>query len=230
MKLLITQSNYIPWRGYFDAINMADVFVLYDTVQYTKRDWRNRNRVLTKSGPTWLSIPVHVKGRYEQSIEDVIISDSRWQLRHWSTISHAYRKAVYFSQIATILEPLYLGDPLIYLSEVNFLFLKTICQYLNIGTQFVRASTIQFSGDRNMRLLEICKNFGATTYFTGPSAMTYLDTDLFSREGVNVEIVNYEGYPIYQQLSDVFVPQLSIVDLLMNHGPNAKKYMKSFNE
>ncbi len=133
-SVAIVQSNYIPWRGYFDLINSVDEFILYDDVQYTIRDWRNRNIIKTAQGPKWLTIPVEVKGKYHQKIKDTAISDPGWARKHWATIVHSYSRAPYFAKYRELFENLYLGSEDKMLSGINHRFLSAICLLLEIGT------------------------------------------------------------------------------------------------
>src|SRR5687767_6291071 len=126
----IVQSNYIPWKGYFDLIDRADEFILLDDVQYTRRDWRNRNRIKTPRGLEWLTIPVEVKGKYHQSIKETVVSDPDWPRRHWSTISQHYARAPFFPLYRERLEELYLTTTERFLSDVNHRFLVALCDVL----------------------------------------------------------------------------------------------------
>ncbi len=119
-KVAIIQSNYIPWKGYFDIINSVDVFILYDDMQYTRRDWRNRNKIITPKGLQWLTIPVAVKGKYYQKINEVEISDSSWAKKHWGSIVHNYHNAPYFKDYKNLFSSLYLGMDETSLSKVNY--------------------------------------------------------------------------------------------------------------
>lgn len=187
-KVIITQSNYIPWKGYFDSMALVDEFILYDDVQYTRRDWRNRNLIKTPQGLKWLTIPVEVKGKYYQKICDVKVSDSNWIEDHLKAIRFNYAKANYFKEVFPFLEQIYYkAAQLSYLSDINFLFLRAISTYLNLKT------TIKFcweydykENDRNLRLIEICKLAGATDYFSGPAAKEYVDVELFKKSGLEV--------------------------------------------
>ncbi|MCB0517156.1 MAG: WbqC family protein [Chitinophagales bacterium] len=231
-KILITQSNYIPWRGYFDAIRVADVLVLYDEVQYTRRDWRNRNRILLQQKPHWLSIPVAVKGKFLQTIEEVQVSDQNWRKTHWEVLRHAYNKAPYWQEISELLMPLYLHSTETTLSQINFHFIRTILQYLHINTPIIWSNSIpKHTADASLRLLEICKFLQADTYLSGPAAKAYLHTSAFAQQNVRVAYFNYTNYPSYPQIgSTFFVPQLSVLDLLFNEGKNAVRYLKSYPE
>jgi hypothetical protein len=222
----ISQSNYIPWRGYFDLIALADEFVLYDDVQYTRRDWRNRNRIKTAQGPIWLTIPVQVTGRYLQRIRDVVVSDEHWSDKHWRSLVHHYAAAPAAADHRGALEELYRTAPRRWLTEINEHFLAGICALLGIATRIRRSSEFELAGDRSERLLNICRQLGASTYLSGPAARAYLDEPLFASHGVQVQWADYSGYPEYRQLHPPFDHQVSIVDLLLNEGREAKRFLK----
>ena len=226
----ICQSNYIPWKGYFDMINMADVFVLYDDMQYTRRDWRNRNKIMTSSGLQWLTIPVNVKGKYYQKINETKVTDKTWALKHWIRIKQAYGKSEFFSVYNAILEDIYLNKllSLEHLSEINQLMIKAICEILDIKTKIISSAVFQLTEDRNERLLGICHTLGATTYLSGPAAKEYMDVKLFERAGVEVSWMDYSNYPVYQQKYGEFEHSVTVLDLLFNNGLESKKFMKSF--
>ena len=226
--IAVVQSNYIPWRGYFDLINSVDEFILYDDVQYTIRDWRNRNIIKTSSGPLWLTIPVEVKGKYFQKIKDTRISDPTWRRRHWATIVHSYSRAKYFPMQKELFEELYLQADDKLLSHVNYHFIIAICRILGIRTTISWSMDYNLNGDKTERLVDLCKQSGATKYISGPAAKAYLNEDLFKSEGIAVSYMDYSGYPEYMQLYPPFLSQVSIIDLIFNEGPQATDYMKSF--
>lgn len=227
-KVAIIQSNYIPWKGYFDIINMVDEFVLLDDVQYTRRDWRNRNRIKTPQGLKWLTIPVSVKGKFNIKIKDVMIADSSWNKKHWETIKTFYSRAKYFKYYKEFFEELYLNCKEKYLSEINYKFITSINKLLGIDTRIRFSTEFCLQEGKNERLISICKQCGADVYVSGPAAKVYLDEDLFLREGIKVEWMDYSGYPEYEQLYPPFEHKVSIIDLILNVGPCAPKYMKSF--
>ena len=228
-KVAILQSNYIPWKGYFDLINMVDEFVIYDSAQYTRRDWRNRNKILTSLGPKWLSIPINVKGRYAQKICEAQISDRGWGGKHWNIIEHNYRKAPYFFEYAPIFEKLYLENCEELLSRVNFKFIEAINKLLGISTIIRWSDDFNLSFGKSERLLSICEASAADVYVSGPAAMNYLDVNLFSLKNIEIKWIDYSGYPKYRQIHGSFEHAVSILDLIFNEGPNATRYMKSFN-
>lgn len=227
MKVLITQSNYIPWKGYFDAINKADVFVLYDDMQYTKRDWRNRNLIKTAKGLQWLTIPVQVKGKYFQKINETIVSEKDWNKSHWDQIRNAYRQAPYFKTYQSFFEDLYKSSNEEYLSKINHSFLSSICGLLGISTKFMWSHEFELKGDKSEKLLNICKELNATHYISGPAAKDYLDESLFKAENITVEWMEY-NYNEYPQQFPPFQHGVSIIDLLFNCGDRFKEHMNSF--
>jgi WbqC-like protein family len=227
--IAISQSNYIPWKGYFDSINSVDEFILYDDMQYTRRDWRNRNKIKTKDGVQWLTIPVEVKGKYFQKINETKISDPKWGQDHWNTILHSYKKTPYFNEYKSIFEPFYLNNNEENLSKINYLFIKAICDILSIKTNLLWSSEFDLLEDRNERLVEICKIRSATDYYSGPAAKFYMDESLFNKNNINVHYFDYSGYPQYRQLHGEFDHAVSILDLIFNEGPDSTKFMKSFS-
>lgn len=228
MKVAILQSNYIPWKGYFDMINMVDKFVLYDTEQYTRRDWRNRNLIKTKQGLLWLSIPVEVKGKFFQSINETKVSENNWGEKHWKTIYNNYAKAPFFKQYAPLFEPLFIENNHEYLSLINYSFIKVICSIIGCETEILWSSDFNIIGEKSEKLLSICKQLNATEYISGPAAQCYLDTNLFTENNIKVTWMDYSGYSEYNQFHPPFEHGVTILDLIFNEGPNAKKYLKSF--
>jgi WbqC-like protein family len=227
MRILLTQSNYIPWKGYFDLIKSVDKFVIYDDVQFTKNDWRNRNQIKTKQGLQWLSIPVFQKS-LNQKIQDTKVSQTNWNIKHWKTLMTNYSKAKSFDRTSGLFSALYEQKLPVFLSEINYVFIKTICDYLDIQTEIVWSRELNLNGNKNERLIDACKKLNANTYLSGPSASDYLDLDLFRQENINVEWANYADYPEYSQLYGKFIHEVSILDLIFNEGINSKKYMKTF--
>ena len=225
----IIQSNYIPWKGYFDFINMVDDFVLFDDAQYTKRDWRNRNRIKTRHGPQWLTIPVSVSGKRRQKIQDTEIDDRSWARRHWKTLCQHYAGAKHFGHFKASLQELYLGCEDTRLSEINYRFITAVNTILSINTRLWWSRDFpSTAANPSERLLAICRALGAGEYLSGPSARDYLDVALFEREGVKVTWVDYSGYPEYEQLYPPFEHAVSVLDLIFCTGPDAGRYMKTF--
>ena len=227
-KVAIVQSNYIPWKGYFDLINSVDEFILFDDMQYTRRDWRNRNKIKTPNGLMWITIPVQVKGKYYQKIREAVISDPEWNCRHWKTIAQNYSRAKHFRDYRESFEKLYLESNEKFLSQVNYRFVTAICEVLGIKTRLSWSMDYRLSEGKTERLVDLCKQAGATEYISGPTAKGYIDEELFRQEGITLRYMDYSGYPEYNQLFLPFEHQVSIIDLIFNEGPDAPKYMKSF--
>ncbi|WP_445425016.1 WbqC family protein [Alishewanella sp. HL-SH06] len=226
-KIAILQSNYIPWKGYFDLINMVDEFVLFDTAQYTKNDWRNRNKIKTSQGVSWLTIPTsHVS--LSQSISDTLVSDLRWSKKHWQTISQNYSKAPFFKEYKDLFEDFYMNNQEKRLSLINARLIEIVNFILGIETKISWSSDYQLLEGQTEKLLSICKQAGADVYLSGPAAKEYFDITLAQKEGIQVEWMNYSGYQEYHQLYPPFEHGVSIIDLIFNEGSNAKKFMKSF--
>jgi len=227
-KIAILQSNYIPWKGYFDLINSVDEFVLYDTAQYTKNDWRNRNKIKTSQGIQWLTIPIRQENLH-QKIQDTKISDAKWNVKHWRAVTQNYAKAKHFKEYKELFESLYLECDDVYLSQINFRFMTAINAILGITTKIRWSSEFDLRDGKTQRLLGICQECQANVYVSGPSAKNYLDENLLREENINVEWMDYRGYNEYQQLFTPFDHGVSILDLIFNEGSNATHCMRSFS-
>ena len=227
-RVAILQSNYIPWKGYFDLINLVDEFILFDDRQFTRRDWRNRNIIKTPQGLHWLTIPVRVKGRYEQRIDETMTNESGWSGKHWKTISHAYGSAPFFNQYRDAIGPLYASAGDERLSDVNRRFLDALCSILGIRTRLSWSTDYPTTGDRTERLVNLCRLAEADEYLSGPAARAYIDEAQFEACGIRLTYMDYSGYPEYPQLHGPFEHGVSILDLLFNVGADAPRYMKSF--
>jgi hypothetical protein len=224
-RVAIVQSSYIPWKGYFDLIRSVDAFLLLDNVQFTRRDWRNRNRIKTRQGLAWLSIPVHTRGLYTQLIQDTTTSDPDWGRRHWQTIRANYAKAPYFDHYAGRFADLY-ERSFTRLSEINHAFIAAICESLGITTPMAWSSAFETRNTPSERLIDLCLAVGGTDYLSGPSARDYLDVAAFEAAGIAVQFADYSGYPEYAQPHGPFEHHVSALDLLFCTGPRALDFMK----
>lgn len=227
-KIAILQSNYIPWKGYFDIINSVDEFVIYDEVQYTKNDWRNRNLIKSKDGMIWLTIPVLVKGNFYQKIKDTQIADKNWPLRHWKTICMCYANAPFFKTYRNIFEELYFNINSKFLSEINLNFIEVVNKIIDIRTKISSSTDYEIGTGKTEKLIRICKQAGATEYISGPAAKAYIDENLFITNNVKLTYFSYEGYDEYDQLFPPFKHSVSVIDLILNKGPDSNKYLKSY--
>lgn len=227
-SIVINQSNYIPWRGFFDMIHSVDAYVILDTVQFTRQDWRNRNMIKTPSGPLWLSIPVNQKGRLDKMICEITTSNDIWKRKHLGSIKQFYNQAPCFKEFYPILSDLYDSCNSRYLSEINLHFLKGICNYLDIHTKIVSSEGISVSSEKNQRVIDICRHYGAKNYLTGDRAKNYIRYELFDDAGIKLAFYDNSNYKPYPQLHGNFINNLSIIDTLLNCGKESTKFMKTF--
>lgn len=224
-RVAILQSNYIPWKGYFDMIAAVDEFIIYDDMQFTKNDWRNRNQIKTAQGPQWITVPVKLSGKFGQLIKNTEINGDVWQAKHLKSIFFNYKKSKYFKELYEKLEELYSVDYQ-YISELNRTFISFICDYLEISTKISNSWDYSLSDGKTERLVDLCKQAGATEYISGPAAKDYIEQNYFSDAGIKLTWFDYTGYPEYPQLWGEFVHGVTILDLLFNCGKDSKKYMR----
>ncbi len=225
-KVAILQSNYIPWKGYFDMIASVDEFIIFDDMQYTRRDWRNRNMIKTPQGTSWLTVPVRAKGNYFQKIRDIEIDGTAWARDHWNALTHNYRRAPYFKEIAEWLEPVYVRDSFTHLHQLNVCLIQAVCNFLGIETTLSRSWDYQVVDGKTERLADLCRQAQADEYISGPAAKDYIDPDVFRDYGIKLTWFEYSGYPEYPQLWGGFIHHVSVLDLLFNCGPDAHKSMR----
>jgi hypothetical protein len=203
----------------------VDEFILYDDMQYTRRDWRNRNQIKTPQGLQWLTVPVRVKGKYHQTIFETEIEGQDWAQVHWKSLQQNYRRTPNFEEISAWIEPLY-SATYVRLSDLNRSFLEAICSYLGIRTIISSSSDYKLSEGKTERLADLCVQAGASEYVSGPAARDYIVADVFSEHGIQLSWFDYSGYPEYPQLWGDFSHNVTILDLLFNCGKEAPNYMK----
>ncbi|WP_288254588.1 WbqC family protein [uncultured Hydrogenophaga sp.] len=225
-RVAIVQSNYIPWKGYFDMIAAVDEFILYDDMQYTRRDWRNRNQIKTPQGLQWLTVPVKVKGKYHQTIRETEIDGCGWRQDHWKALAQNYRRASHFDEVAAWLEPLYQGPAQEWLSALNRHFIETICHYLEIPTRITNSWDYRLDDGKSERLASLCLQAGGSVYISGPAAKDYLDPTVFEALGMSVGWFDYSGYTEYPQLWGEFVHGVTVLDVLFNCGRDARRHLR----
>lgn len=228
-RVALIQSSYIPWRGFFDIIHDVDLFIFYDDVQYTKNDWRSRNKIKTANGSIWLTVPAG--SDLNRLIYEVRLADNSWSAKHWKSIRQSYARAPYFNQYKAFFEHVYLGTRWDSLSELNQFLTKTIAtEFLGVKTEFADSRAFQAEGRKLDRLLDVLGKAGAQSYVSGPSAKGYIDETAFQQRGVELMWKSYDGYPEYRQLYPPFEPAVSIIDLLFNVGPDAPHYIWGWRE
>lgn len=225
-KVAILQSNYIPWKGYFDMIAAVDEFIIYDDMQYTKRDWRNRNQIKTPQGLHWLTVPVKVKGKYFQSIRDTEIDGFGWAELHWKKLEMNYRKAPFYEEVAIWLKPLYFGENYSHITHCNLAFIQAVCEYLSISTVITHSWDYKLVDGKTERLADLCFQAEGTEYISGPAAKDYVDESVFTEKGIKISWFDYLGYQEYPQLWGDFNHGVTILDLLFNCGKKSHRYMR----
>ena len=222
-RVAILQSNYIPWKGYFDIIHDVDEFIFHDDLQYTAQDWRNRNRIKTAAGLRWLTIPVG--GREDRLICEVELPSSGWARTHWNRIEAAYARAPHFETYRPLFEDVWLGRAWRRLSDLNQHLIRTIARELGIGARFRDSRELVLRERKQERVLEILASVGASTYVSGPAARAYIESARFAAAGVQLVWKDYTGYPEYPQFHAPFEHRVTILDLLFHTGPDAPAYI-----
>ena len=218
MKVTIHQPEHLPWLGFFHKVAQAELFVILDNVQFRKNYFQNRNKIRTAGGWTWVKVPV-THGS-DTLIKDIAISDdSRWGKKWWGTIFYSYKKANFFEKYSGKLHDTVNREWKL-LSELNIALIEILLGYLGVDVKIVKASDLSVKGKGSELILEICKEAGASTYLSGISGKDYLKTEDFRKE--DIEIVYQEfHHPIYKQLHEPFMPCMSVIDLLFNHGDDS---------
>jgi hypothetical protein len=225
MKAVILQPAYLPWMGYFGMIDIADVFVFYDDVQFEKQSWQQRNRVKTPRGEAWLTVPIYHD--FGQKINEVKINNSLdWRKKHWQSIYQSYAKAPHFLEYQDEIQGIYQKE-WEYLGELNIFIIIKLAQLLHVRIpKFLKSSEIKgIEGQKTDRLLPILANLGADEYITGPGTRDYLETEKFRERGIKLYWYEYK-HPTYPQIRGEFVPYMSAIDLLFNTGGEAIKYIR----
>lgn len=219
-RVAVIQPGYLPWLGFFELMASSDIFVVYDDVQFDKNGWRNRNRIKTTNGAVWLTIPVLIKGNNFPKINEVIIKDKKWRIKHLKTLMYSYSKAEYFNEIFPLIEK-GLNLDTDRLVDIDMFFIKEIAKYLGINTEIVLSSDLKIEGtEKEERLINICKHFNATHYYNGIRGKELYKKENFLRHGIVLEIQDYK-HPQYPQLYGDFVPYMSVIDILFNVGKSS---------
>jgi len=217
LKVAALQSNYIPWKGNFDLINAVDKFIFYDEVQYTKNDWRNRNRIYSKNGLQWLTIPIY-KDAVKQKVSEVMLNDQSWQEKHFKTLNLTYKSAPFFHQLESLLINIYRENQWQRLIDLNRYILKKLSGIIGIQTTFLDSNDYELKGDKVDKLLGLLMQVGATEYISGPSGKDYLNSSkpLFEAQNIKLTYMDYSNYPTYEQLQQEFVHEVSLLDTIAN--------------
>ena len=223
MKVGIIQSNFLSWRGYFDFIREVDLFIIHDDLQYTKGDWRNRNKIKTSRGTEWITVPVHYEHTSQLIDETRIDYKTPWAQKMLNRIHESYRTAPYFQPYFSELTTL-LIEPANTISDLNLRSIHWVCRHLKIDTPIVHSMEYHPKGTKTERLIGILREAGASAYLSGPAAQSYLVPAMFEAAGIRLEYKNYD-YPEYHQLYPPYDPNVTILDLLFMTGEEAPDYL-----
>lgn len=225
MRVGVIQSSYIPWRGYFDFIASVDAFVFHDDIQYTKGDWRNRNKLKTAKGAEWITVPVSYKSVTQLICDTPIDFSTHWGRKHMRIWESHYRQSRYYDDAAELLVGV---DEQAFstISQLNVHLIRRICDYLKIRTPLVLSSELCLQGSKTERLIDLLKKLKATTYLSGPSADAYLDKSAFRENGIRLEYKSYDYAP-YPQLWGDFIGEVTVLDLIANCGQASSNFLRS---
>ncbi len=226
-KVAILQSNYIPWKGYFDLISYVDEFIIYDDMQFTKNDWRNRNKIKTPQGLHWLSIPVG--SDTNRKIREVTFTDNNWREKHCKVLEANYKKSPFFEEVFSFIKPIIIDKNLNSLTQLNVSLIKSICSYLGILTPITYCWDYGLIEGKTERLVNLSQRAKADIYVSGPAAKDYIEEIFFKEQDVRLEWFDYNNYPAYPQLWGSFEHSVSILDLIFNCGKESYKYMRYVN-
>ena len=228
MILTAHQPVYLPWLGLFHKISLAETFVYFDQVQYLPKDWMNRNKIRTKSGSIWLTVPVLRKGYRDLKTSEIEINNSiNWQKKHFRSISLNYKKSPYFENYIPFFEDVY-SRKWKFLGELNEYMLKWFLDELGIKVNFLNANDFKFQGEKSSLILDMCKELNASTYIFGMLGKDYADVQEFEKNNIGLIFQNY-NHPKYSQLYREFISYMSVIDLLFNHGPKSLEIILSNN-
>jgi len=223
LTLTCIQPSYLPWKGYFHLIRRADIFVFHNDLQYTKQDWRNRNKIKCANGTIWLTVPVMYTHVHQRINEIRIDNTKKWRQAHWNKLRENYRQAPFWQDYAPFFERAF-TKPWEKLEDLDIFFTKRICELLDIRTEMICSSELDLKGHKTERLIDLCQKIGATRYISGPTAKAYLEEEKFISAGISLEYMVYD-YPEYPQLWGDFVHEVSIVDMLFNLGQRTGEHI-----
>ena len=226
MRVGVIQSSFIPWRGYFDFIASVDLFVFHDDLQFTKGDWRNRNRIKTPQGTRWLTVPVHYRSVAQRICDTAIDESTDWLGKHRRLWQAHYRNAPYFRDVLEILHEATQVQKEPTISALNIALIRKVMEYLSISTPLAMSSEFDLHGTKTERLIDLLSKLGASRYLSGPSAEGYLDKAAFRSAGIGLEYKTYDYLP-YPQLWGEFDGLVTVLDLIANCGPDAKSHFRS---
>lgn len=229
MIATIHQPAYLPWLGYFHKINLADVFVFFDTTQFEKNSFINRNKIKTANGPIWLTVPLKTKDHFTKEIREIEPANGEWQEKHWKAIELNYKKAKYWEEYSGKLKKLYEKE---YknIADICYGQLMLFLDWLDIKTKVVKSSEMKdFSSKKLSLVMDILKELKASAYISGSLGRDYIDSEKFGENRIKLYYQNY-NHPAYEQLwGEEFFKYMSVIDLIFNHGPKSFKIIMDNN-
>ena len=225
MIVSINQLAYLPWLGYFERIKNSDVFVFFDTVQFEKNSFTNRNKIKTPNGSKWLTIPIKTSGLFKtNTLKNCKILDAKWQKSHWLQIKENYRKSSFWQEYSPQFEVFY-QKPYNKLSDLCWEMLQTFVKIFNIKTKLIRSSSLpEFITTKDDLVLDILKHLRADEYISGALGRNYIHEDKFLISNIKLRYQDYKPKN-YTQLFGEFIPYLGAIDLIFNQGPESMKYI-----
>lgn len=227
MIAAIHQPQYLPWIGYFDKLDHADVFVLLDNVQYKKNEWQNRNRIRTSQGWQWVTVPVLYK--YPEKINAVKINNTvDWRRKHVNALVSNYSRAPFFKEYFGFFEEIF-SLPWEYLAEINIHIIRYLNKILEINKEILLASQLSLREEPNERLIDICEHVHADAYLSGRDGAKYMDPEKFAQAKIQILFQDFH-HPVYSQLYTIFEPYMSVIDLLFNQGPRSLEIIRKYNK
>lgn len=221
MRAIIHQPYFLPYPGFFHKLNLGDVFVIMDDAQYDKR-FTNRNRIVKQNGWTWITVPINKDDKFSPNAQVRINNELNWKELHWKKISQTYANSKYFHLYHDYFEKVYLKN-WDYLFDLDFETVKQVIQWLGIKIEIIRESELKIPTSSTQRLVDVCKKIGADTYVSGVGGRQYMDESIFEKNNLKLIYQDYKHPKYPQKWTDEFVPDLSIVDLLANVGPDSMK-------
>ena len=227
MNIVISQPMFFPWVGMFEQIRLADIYVNYDDVQFSKGSFTNRVQIKTSSGKKWLTVPLKEQ-KLGQCINEVKVDMSKnWQSKHVAHLTQAYQAAPFCEDMLALVEAVYQGSYST-IGQLAYASMMKSCQYLGLdaGRRFVPVGDLGVHGTSSLRVRDIVLALEGSRYVTGWGARNYLNHDIFEEANIKVEYMNYKKIP-YPQLHGDFNPYVSLLDLIANTGPKCIDYISS---
>ena len=230
MRIAVMQPTYLPWMGYFGMIELADVFVFYDDVQFQRQSWQSRNKIKlsnhSKKDWQWLSVPIIHDGLDNKIKQVKINNNNRWKDKHWKTIYHSYNNTEFFSKYEEKIKSFY-NPNWQYIANLNIYIIKKLSRLFNLDLpEFIVSSELEgIKGNKTDRLINIINKLEAKEYISPSGAKDYLERDKFKKNGKKLYWYEY-NHPVYEQIGEDFLSHMSAIDLLFNVGDDSKSYIR----